>query len=95
MSIRLPQSLHRNAREVAQRDGVSMNPWMATALAGNRKLSRSRREWLAAQRAPRRLHFLALGCVVADEHPHQEHPAGRRRVHDGDAWWKSRRLGAA
>ena len=33
MSIRLPESLHRNAREFALREGVSVNQLVATALA--------------------------------------------------------------
>jgi hypothetical protein len=33
MSIRLPESLHRNARAYAEREGVSMNQLVATALA--------------------------------------------------------------
>lgn len=33
MCIRLPESLHRKARELAQREGVSINPLVATALA--------------------------------------------------------------
>lgn len=33
MSIRLPQSLHRNARDFAEREGVSMNQLIASALA--------------------------------------------------------------
>jgi hypothetical protein len=33
MSLRLPESLHERARELAQRDGVSINQLVATALA--------------------------------------------------------------
>lgn len=33
MSIRLPESLHRNARAYAEREGVSVNQLVATALA--------------------------------------------------------------
>jgi hypothetical protein len=33
MSIRLPESLHRNARVFAEREGVSVNQLVATALA--------------------------------------------------------------
>ena len=33
MSIRLPESLHRNAREYAEREGVSVNQLVAMALA--------------------------------------------------------------
>lgn len=33
MSVRLPESLHKKARELAQREGVSINQLVATALA--------------------------------------------------------------
>jgi hypothetical protein len=33
LSLRLPDSLHRRAREMAQKDGVSVNQLVATALA--------------------------------------------------------------
>lgn len=33
MSLRLPESLHARARELAQREGISMNQLIATALA--------------------------------------------------------------
>jgi hypothetical protein len=33
MSLRLPESLHERARELAQREGVSINQLIATALA--------------------------------------------------------------
>ncbi|MEW6749702.1 MAG: YlcI/YnfO family protein [Candidatus Latescibacterota bacterium] len=33
MSVRLPESLHRKARELAEREGVSLNQLVSTALA--------------------------------------------------------------
>jgi hypothetical protein len=33
MSVRLPESLHRHARDLAKREGISMNQFIATALA--------------------------------------------------------------
>lgn len=33
MSVRLPESLHKKARELARREGVSINQLVATALA--------------------------------------------------------------
>ncbi len=33
MSLRLPESLHERARELAKREGISMNQLIATALA--------------------------------------------------------------
>jgi hypothetical protein len=33
MSVRLPESLHNKARELAEREGISINQLVATALA--------------------------------------------------------------
>lgn len=33
MSLRLPESLHRRLRELADREGISMNQFIATAVA--------------------------------------------------------------
>jgi hypothetical protein len=33
MSLRLPDSLHRQVRELAEQDGVSINQFIATAVA--------------------------------------------------------------
>jgi hypothetical protein len=33
MSLRLPESLHQRARELAKREGISINQLIATALA--------------------------------------------------------------
>ena len=33
MSLRLPESLHRHLREVSEREGISMNQFIATAVA--------------------------------------------------------------
>jgi hypothetical protein len=33
MSLRLPESLHRKVRELAEQDGVSINQFITTALA--------------------------------------------------------------
>lgn len=33
MSVRLPESLHKQVRGLAKRDGISMNQFIATALA--------------------------------------------------------------
>jgi hypothetical protein len=33
MSVRLPASLHRQVRDLAKREGISMNHFIATALA--------------------------------------------------------------
>lgn len=33
LSLRLPESLHRQLRDLAERDGVSVNPFITTAVA--------------------------------------------------------------
>ena len=33
LSVRLPESLHRNAKQFAEREGTSLNQLLATALA--------------------------------------------------------------
>ena len=62
MSLRLPDSLHRRAREVAKREGTSINQLIATALAEKlsaldtvayleqRAASGSRKEYMRALR---------------------------------------------
>jgi predicted HicB family RNase H-like nuclease len=32
-SLRLPESLHQNVRELAEREGISINQFIATAVA--------------------------------------------------------------
>jgi hypothetical protein len=54
MSIRLPESLHRNARAFAEQEGVSVNPLIATALA--EKLAALGAEAYLATRAARGTH---------------------------------------
>ena len=67
MSIRLSESLHRNARTYAEREGVSVNQLVATALA--EKLAVLAAEDYLQQRAARgnRQQFeAALAQVPAD-----------------------------
>jgi hypothetical protein len=54
MSIRLPESLHRNARAYAEQEGVSVNQLIATALA-EKLAALGAQDYLAsrAQRASR------------------------------------------
>lgn len=51
MSLRLPNSLHREIRELAKREGISMNQFIATAAA--EKLSALRTEEYLEARARR------------------------------------------
>ena len=68
LSLRLPQSLHKAVKEAAQRDGVSINQFIATAVA--EKLSAlMTEEYLQerASRASRELYEAALAQVPDDE----------------------------
>ena len=51
LSLRLPKSLHRHAKEVAERDGISMNQFISTAVA--EKLSALETESYLVGRAER------------------------------------------
>lgn len=51
ISLRLPESLHARVREVAQREGISINQFISTALA--EKLSALLTEDYLADRAAR------------------------------------------
>jgi hypothetical protein len=69
MSVRLPESLHEKAREMAEREGVSINQLVTTALA--EKLSALLTEEYLAQRAARgnREKFDRVLAKVSDQRP--------------------------
>ena len=69
LSLRLPNSLHRRARELAEREGISINQLVATALA--EKMSALMTEEYLEQRARRgsREKFLAALAKVSDVEP--------------------------
>ena len=69
LSIRLPESLHRQARELARREGVSINQLLTTALA--EKLSALLTQDYLEQRAHRgsRERFDAALARVPDREP--------------------------
>jgi len=56
IALRLPRSLHRQAMRLAERDGVSLNHWLTTAIAArvgaedlcNRLAERVERSWISA-----------------------------------------------
>lgn len=64
MSIRLPESLHRNARAFAEQEGMSVNQLIATALA-EKLAALGAQDYLAsrAQRASRPSFERALAQV--------------------------------
>jgi hypothetical protein len=69
LSLRLPESLHKMARELAQEEGVSMNQLITLALS--EKLSALATETYLEERAARgnRDKFLAAMDKVADVEP--------------------------
>jgi len=71
MSLRLPESLHERARELAKREGISINQLVATALA--EKLSALDTVAYLEQRAARgsRDAFLEALSRVPDAEPEE------------------------
>jgi hypothetical protein len=69
LSLRLPESLHKMARELAQEEGVSMNQLITLALS--EKLSALATETYLEERAARGDHdkFLSAMSKVADVEP--------------------------
>lgn len=69
LSLRLPDSLHKMARELAEEEGVSINQLITLALA--EKLSALATESYLEERARRgdREKFLAAMAKVADVEP--------------------------
>jgi predicted transcriptional regulator len=70
ISLRLPDSLHRQLRELASRDGISMNQFAATALA--EKIAALTTEVYLGERARRgnRADFdAAFAKISADARP--------------------------
>jgi hypothetical protein len=51
LSLRLPESLHQNVRELAEREGISINQFIATAVA--EKMSALLTEEVLQERAKR------------------------------------------
>jgi hypothetical protein len=69
LSLRLPESLHKGLKEIALRDGVSINQFITTAVA--EKLSAMMTEEYLEERARRgdRTRFDAVLAKVADVPP--------------------------
>lgn len=64
MSLRLPESLHKQVRELAKQDGVSINQFVATAVA-EKMSALMARDYLEkrARRGSREKYERALGRV--------------------------------
>ncbi|MFL6235390.1 MAG: YlcI/YnfO family protein [Thermoanaerobaculia bacterium] len=69
LSLRLPDSLHKQIRELAQQDGISINQFISTAVA--EKLSALMTEDYLEKRAQRgsREKFLSVLAKVPDVPP--------------------------
>lgn len=69
LSLRLPDSIHRHIKEFAQKEGVSINQFIATAVAG--KISALATEDYLQSRAQRADSgvFVAVLAKVADRQP--------------------------
>ena len=85
LSLRLPNSLHERARDLARREGVSINQLVASAL--DEKMSALLTEEYLEARAARgsRPKFLAALSRVADieAEPHDRLPSASTR-HESD-----------
>ena len=71
LSLRLPESLHRKLGEVAERDGVSINQWISSAVA--EKMSAQLAQDYIAERAKRasRKKFDAILAKAPDVEPEE------------------------
>lgn len=72
LSLRLPDSLHRQVKELASRDGISINQFVATAVA--EKMSALMTEEYLRERAARgsRAKYEAALAQVPDVEPEDE-----------------------
>lgn len=62
LSVRLPESLHKGVREASEREGISMNQFIATAVA-EKLAALMTEEYLGAARASREKYDAALAQV--------------------------------
>ena len=81
ISLRLPESLHKHVRELARQDGVSVNQFIATALA--EKMSALMTNEYLEKRAARgnRRKFERALAKVADTEP-EDRDRLRQRVRE-------------
>ncbi|MDD9987315.1 MAG: DUF6290 family protein [Spirochaetaceae bacterium] len=72
ISLRIPEALHRHARDLAKQEGISMNQLITTALA--EKMSALATEVYLDERSKRgsRARFEQALSRVADAEPRQE-----------------------
>ena len=72
LSLRLPESLHKQLKEVAKREGISINQFISTAVA--EKMSALMTEDYLTERAVkgRREKFERVLAKVPDVEPHED-----------------------
>ena len=71
MSLRLPESLHRASKELAKREGISVNQLVVTALA-EKLAALMTEEYLERAKRGTRNKFLAAMAQVPDVEPEPE-----------------------
>jgi hypothetical protein len=79
LSLRLPESLHKKLGEVAEKEGVSINQFISSAVA--EKMSALMTEEYLATRAKRasRSKFEAVLAKVSDVEPDESDPMPKAR----------------
>jgi hypothetical protein len=79
LSVRLPNSLHRHLRELAEREGVSMNQLISSAV-GEKLAALMTQDYLArASRGSRKLYEGVLGRVP-DVSPDERDKLSNNRI---------------
>lgn len=69
LSLRLPNSLHEHARELAEREGISINQLIATALAEKMAALMTEEQLEARARRGNRARYLRVLAQVPDVEP--------------------------
>lgn len=69
LSLRLPESLHRKLAEVAERDGVSINQWISSAVAEKMSALMTEEYLEAHARRGSKRRFAAVLAKVANAEP--------------------------
>lgn len=85
LSLRLPESLHRQVRELAEREDVSINQFIATAVAEKMSalLTVDYLEARARRGSRRHLHAVLRGVPDVPPIPGDEWPAPKRAASKG------------
>jgi len=79
LSVRLPNSLHRHLRELAEREGVSMNQLISSAV-GEKLAALMTEDYLARARRGSRKRYEAVLRKVPDVAPEERDRPSSNRV---------------